>query len=429
MIRSLLVFALLITATISFAQPGWKWPEDEDTAKEKQALYSDAVKAERYEAAIAPHQWLLDNAPDLNVSLYINGTKMYEELADKETDKAKKAEYVEKALSLYDDRIEYFKDEVNVLNRKSFAVYKYYKSQRDKYDVMYNVFEETVDKSGAELNTNLVVAYLDVVRRYNAAKKSLSDDDILNKYDKASEILAEKAAAGDDITKPKAMIDKLLTSMVTVDCEFIATKLAPKLKETPDDVGLAKKIMGLSLASNCGDLPEFLDAAKIVQENEPDFGIAKVIALRSAAKGDIEGAMKYFNQAVELATDDQKKADIYFEMAAQYSKQGRFSEARAQANKALAIDPGMSKAYKLIGDLYFNSFDRCKQGVSRVDDRAVYLIAYDMYQKAGNQSMMQQARAQFPSIGEIFELNMEEGSTINVGCWINGSTELRRRPE
>ena len=58
-------------------QPGWKWPEDERTAKEKNALYTDAMKVGNYAEALSHLKWLLSNAPDLNKSLYINGAKLY----------------------------------------------------------------------------------------------------------------------------------------------------------------------------------------------------------------------------------------------------------------------------------------------------------------------------------------------------------------
>ncbi|MDX1627432.1 MAG: hypothetical protein R3345_01965 [Fulvivirga sp.] len=430
---SVTLFLVLSLYGISTAQPGYNWPEDEaqtKKAKEKIALYSDALKADDYNTAAQNIDWLLENTPDLNESIYINGVKIYEELAEKTTEKEQKRAYQEKVLQLYDDRVKYFNDEINVLNRKAFAVYRFYKNRKDKYEEMYKFFEEVMDKSGTEFSPNLLVAYMDVIRRYKATSKAISDTDVIDKYDKVMSIIDAQAEKGKDTENIQNMVDKLLAATVTVDCDFISNNLAPKLDEAPNDLGLAKKIMGLSLAANCSKLPAFIRAAKIVQEQEPDFGVAKVIGIRSAAEGDIQTAMKYFEQAVELAPDEQKKANIYLEMAQQYSKMGQRANARSYAYKAINADQSVAaKGYKLIGDLYFNSFDVCKEGVSRVEDRAVYLIAYDMYEKAGNQSMMQQARAQFPSIGEIFELNLEEGSTINVGCWINGTTVLRRRPE
>ncbi|MEM6522793.1 MAG: hypothetical protein AAGF85_05585 [Bacteroidota bacterium] len=423
---------LVLGSEIVLAQNGFKWPEDEATAKEKVALYTDALKGKQYSDAVEPLQWLLDNAPDLNASIYINGIKIYEALEKAETDPSKKAEYQVKALKLYDDRIKYFNDEINVLNRKAFAAYKFYKKDKSKYQELYDLFKSTVEKSGAQLNTNLLVAYMDVVRRYNAATKSLTDEQVLEEYDAVSNIIDEKLKAGKDeakVQKQKEMVDKLLTSMVKVDCDFIENKLGPKLIEKPDDLGMAKKIMGLSLAGNCSQLPIFLEAAKIVQKETPDFGIAKVIGIRSAANGDFETAIEYFNQAVDLAPDNAKKADVYYEMAIQFSKKGQKSNSRKYALQAVGADPSMSKAYTVIGNLYMGSFDDCKQLKSKVDDRAIYLAAYDMYQKAGNAKGMKAAEAQFPSISEMFELDLKEGGSITVGCWINVTTTLRRRPE
>ena len=285
---------ILLSVSTTLSQNTFKWPEDEATAKEKVALYTDALKGKKYLEATEPLQWLLDNAPDLNPSIYINGIKIYEALEKAETDEAKKFEYQQTALQLYDDRIKYFNDEINVLNRKAFAAYKFYKKDKSKYQELYHLFKNTVEKSGVKLNTNLLVAYMDVVRRYNAATKSLSDEQVLGEYDIVSSIIEQKLNAGQDkakINKQKEMVDKLLTGMVTVDCDFIENKLGPKLREKPDDTGLAKKIMGLSLAGNCSETPIFLDAAKIVMVDEPDFGIAKVIGIRSAANGDFAAAI------------------------------------------------------------------------------------------------------------------------------------------
>jgi len=63
-----------------------------------------------------------------------------------------------------------------------------------------------------------------------------------------------------------------------------------------------------------------------------------------------------------------------------------------------------------------------------VKSRACYLAAYDMYAKAGDNSGMGRAKSQFPSITDIFSLGMKEGDAIDVGCWIGGSTTIRKRP-
>ena len=74
----------------------WKWGENEATAKEMNAKYTDAMKQGNFSEAVEPLEWLLENTPDLNPSIYINGAKIYKAMVDAEADKEKKAVYQEK---------------------------------------------------------------------------------------------------------------------------------------------------------------------------------------------------------------------------------------------------------------------------------------------------------------------------------------------
>ncbi len=73
---------LVCLSTFAVAQPGWNWGDSVDKAKEKNALYTDFLRAKDYKSAEVPLSWLLKNTPDLNESIYINGAKIYEGLAE-----------------------------------------------------------------------------------------------------------------------------------------------------------------------------------------------------------------------------------------------------------------------------------------------------------------------------------------------------------
>lgn len=429
--KKLVLLGLFIAInTISVAQQGWKWPEDVETAKEKNALYVDAVKSKQFATAQAPHQWLLDNAPDLNESLYINGAKIYEGLVDAESDPAKKVALQEKALQMYDDRIKYFGDEANVLNRKAFTAYKYYKGNKSKYQELMTLFDKTFEMNQAKTLDNNLMAYMDVVRRYKLSGGDMTDEEVIDKYGMISDVIDGKIKTGRNVPrleKIQANVDKLLTATVTVDCQFVEDKLAPKMRENKDPK-MAKKVFQLMLSAKCSDSPTFVEAAEIVYETEPAFGLAKVIALKHASGGDMNKAIEYYTQALDLTDDNLKKSEIYLSMAQMYASNGNKSAARTNARKALANDPSVSKAYTLIGNLYMQSYNDCKAGVSKVDDRLVFIAAYNQYKKAGDQSAMNSAKEQFPSIEEIFELGLTEGQSMTVGCWINETVILERRP-
>lgn len=430
-----LVFILIVAAVISAkAQSQWKWPSDsalKATAEEKNVLYNDARKAENYAEAAKQLEWLLVNTPDLNPSLYINGVKIFSELEEKATGD-QKITYQDKVMKLYDDRITYFQGDIDVMNRKAYDAYKFYKDNKAKYSDLYQLFEDTYKISGMEVGSQNLVAYMDVLRRYKLSGGKITDEEILEKYTNISNIIDNKISSGEDadkMEKTKNFVDRLLTSMVTVDCEFIEKSLGPRLTENPTDLPMAKKIMSLSITASCTESPIFLQAAKAVQNQEPTYGVAKVIGGKLAAEGKFEESEKYYNSALELAEDQTKKADIYYELGLQHVQRGMKAQARTSFFKCVEADPSRTKAFKLVGDLYMTSYAECKRDESKVEDRAVFIAAYNMYKKSGDSKSMDNAQAQFPSIEDIFTENYSEGDTFKVGCWINEVVTLQRRPD
>jgi len=429
------IVMVLLSSSALLGQAGWNWGEDAATAKEKNAIYTDMMKNENYQGAIQPLEWLLANTPDLNASIYINGTKIYDELQEKETDAAKKKEYQDRVLALYDERVKYFNDEADVMNRKAFQAYKYLKDDKARYQELYDLFEKTFELNGDDVMVNNLVAYMDVIRRYRAAGGSLTDDQVLEKYGRTMAILDKNVAdyekAGkstESLEKNRDFINRMLTGMVTMDCAFIEEKIGPALEADPTDLALAKRIIALSLTYNCSKSPIFLTAAQTVQAQEPTYSVAKIIAIKYDAAKDYDEANKYYAEALELAETNEQKAEIHYGLANHYRARGMKSNSRASALAAVSADPSMKEAYKVIGDLYMMSYDDCRQGVSKVDDRAVFLAAYDMYAKAGDRRSMANAEKQFPSMEEIFELSLKEGQEIKLGCWINTTVTLKRRP-
>lgn len=428
--KKLLLIGLIIGLNAAAnAQDGWNWPEDVDKAKEKNALYVDAVKGEQWLVAVEPHQWLLDNCPDLNESLYINGIKIYESLADAETDPAKQLAYQEKCMKMYDDRIKYYGDEANVLDRKAFDAYKFYKGNKDKYQFLMDLFAKTFELNGNKVMNNNLVAYMDVVRRYKLTGGAITDEQVIEIYGQISDIIAYKAekSGNSKYDVYQENVDKLLTATVDVNCDFIEDKLVPKMRETKDSK-MAKKVFQLMLSAKCTDSPAFAEAGELVYEADPSAGMAKVLGIKFAAAGDMDKAAKYYDAAIEMYDDNLEKAEVYMSKAQMYYSKGMKTSARSAARMALSYDPSLKEAYTLIGNLYFQSYTDCRQGVSKVDDRLVFIAAYNQYAKAGNSELMAKAKEQFPSIGEIFELGLTEGQSMTVGCWINETVVLERRP-
>lgn len=433
---SMLVF--LGMATLAGAQcKEIKWPEDKKKAEECVAVWGDALKAGgNLKSAVPAIQWMINNAPQWNTKVYIDGVTLYDKLADAETDPAKKKVLVDSLLLLHDLRIKNCGDEINVLNRKAYASYKYNIKNKAELTNLLALYDKVFQVSGNNVTDGNLVAYMTTVKANRVYLKTITDDQIIERYDKIVAVADAKIAAAktpadaDKLKGYKDAVDALLIGMVKVDCDFVKKNLAPKFKQNPNDLALAKKIFKFMLEGKCTDDPLWLEAGEAIHKLSPekDFGLLKALAASNIARNDYDKAEELLKEALALTnTSAAEKAEAQRYMGSIEAKKKNYAKARELFLQAAANNPSDKEAYEKVGDLYYNSFDDCAKRQNMAEDRLVYLAAYEMYQKAGNSAGMARAKAQFPSKEEIFLLNWQAGSTQRVGCWIQESVVLKTR--
>jgi len=438
MFSVVLLSALALAGNAAFAQCKGEWPADKAKAEEALAIYGDAMKQGNYRGSTASLQWLLNNAPKVSTKIYIDGADIYDKLAEKETDPTKKQVLVDSMLLLYDLRIKNCGDnaEFNVLNRKTFAEYRYNVKNKDKVAALLAAYDKVYEVSGNNVTDVNLVAYMNTILGNFAMLKNLSDDQILQRYDKLQGVIDAKIKAATEKQKTadveklkgyKSTIDDLLIKMVKVDCPFVKKNLEPKFRQNPNDVALAKKIFGFMLQGKCTDDPLWLEAGEAVNKVEQDFAIAKNLGLKYLSIDNTQKGEELLKEAVSLAKTPEDKSEALIGLGAIEAKKGSKAAARDLFRQAAAANPANKEAYEKIGDLYSNSFNECAKRKSMAEDRLVYIAAYEMYAKAGDQAKMASARGQFPSTSEIFELNWKEGESKSTGCWIGESVILKTR--
>lgn len=437
--RSLLLglTVMVLTSLTAFSQcKEFKWPEDKAKAEEQVAIYGDALKQKNYRGATAGLQWMMKNAPQWNTKLYIDGSEIYNGLASAEKDPAKKQVLVDSLMMMYDLRIANCGDEVNVLNRKAIYAAVYNGQNKDKTAEVLALYDKVYEISGNNVLDNNLLTYMQVVQLNVALLKNLSEDQILQRYDKLSGVIdvkikkaqaENKQADVDRLKKTKSSVDDILIKLVKVDCPFVKKNLEPKFRQNPSDLVLAKKIFQFMTTGGCVDDPLWVESAEVIHKDSPDYGLAKNMGKVYAKNGNMSKAEELIDEAVTLATSPQDKAEAYLIQGDLLAQKGNKSAARESYRKAIAADGSSKEGYEKIGDLYLGSFKDCAKGSSLAEDRLVYIAAYEMYVKSGNQQKINQARAQFPSVTELFELNWKEGDSKTISCWVGETVVLKTR--
>ncbi|MEM6642016.1 MAG: tetratricopeptide repeat protein [Bacteroidota bacterium] len=428
--------ALIFMASLPLvSQEGWNWPEDPEIlsqAKEKQAYYKLLIATSEHAKALKELNWIYENNPELHQTIYIEGVKCLEEIMKETEDKTRKEQLKDSILWMYDQRIKYFDNDANTMDRKAYQAFQLYYKSPAKYPMLVTLYEKAYEMNGAEISDFNLNSYMLLAKLYHQRDaEKMPAEKVLDIHSQISEIIETKRKNGVSPERLKKEQDKTDAWLSSIDgiltCAFIEEKLVPKFKANPNDLATAKKIFKYSVQAKCTDQPFFLEASEPVFKEQPTFTLANAIGSRYLSNGDYSKSLAFFEKAVELATTQEEKFDALMGKASIQSKKGNKTRARSIAYEALSAKPGSPEAYNLIGNLYFTSFDDCAGRKSKVLDRAVFIAAYDMYAKAGNSSQMNAAKQQFPSKEEIFTEAYETGQSITVGCWINETVSLKTR--
>ena len=435
--RSLFLFvfiALFVNLTKAQAQPekGIKggspndWPAE---VREKFIVLGDNADQKNYKVALPALEWLLTNHPQLHKNVYIKGIKVYHGLVKKTSDKTEKVKFQDKAMDLYDQRIKYFGNEATVLAYKAYYAPYYWTGRRT--EDLYKLYEKIVKLNGNKTEVNVIAHYMGIA----AAKKKanqLNEDQILALHGQLSEIAGANAGKkGWD--KTQQTLDAHLATVITMNCDFVYKFYVPKYKANSDDVKTIEELLARMIQASknakegeerCTKKPLFLELAEKLFGKKPTYG--RAMNLVNAYRGNKEKSKMYLEKAIELADDDTKKASGYLSLAKMQKGSGAYGAARKSAFTAARLNSAIAgKAYTMVAYMYMASGSSCNGSKPKnpCHAKAVYIAAYNMFQKAGNSSGMANARKYFPTKEDVFTHAMS-GKAVNVGCWIGESVTI-----
>ena len=148
-------------------------------------------------------------------------------------------------------------------------------------------------------------------------------------------------------------------------------------------------------------------------------------------KGDYDTAIKYFDEALSLEGDNEKKAQIAYAVAATLFNVKKLSQARSYLQKAISFKENYGDAYILLAQLYASSPNWNDEPAM---NKCTYFVVIDKLQRAkavdpsvadkANELISTYARYT-PKAEDLFMLGIKAGDRVTVGGWIGESTTVR----
>ena len=455
-----------------------KYGNDSVACVTNMSIYSEAYK--QWEASkfnpesismemVKAWREVLLNCPRASQLVYTRGEKIVDYFI--RTNPAQKDAYIDTLCMMMDNRMKYFPIDpktgnsqvANIMGRKGLLIYTY---NKDRYEEAYNTLKDAVALDPSQMQGAYLDAYfkttIDMVNNNKAEKMTVIDvyQELSEVIDDNIKVLAEnevslqeareEAEAGGDAEAvagfdkqlekneksinnnkgTKSNLDNLFQPYAS--CEDLIKVFSAKMKETPDDVTLLKRITTILDKKECTDSKLFLDAAVRLNELEPSPEASYSLGVKFFKDKKYSEAATFFEQATKTENND-RRYRAYRNLAFCYQNMGSFSRAREIARRASQVDPTAGEPYLIIAQLYASS---AGQFSGEIESKAVFWAAVDKCQKAKAidpsiadraNSLIRAYTAAFPSMETIFFNDYNEGQSYNVGGWIGETTTIRAK--
>jgi tetratricopeptide (TPR) repeat protein len=438
--------------------------QDTNVCMQDLSIFAEFAKVKNYKSAFEPWMKVRGECPTINVAIYSYGERILKDRIENGSPAEQEASKKD-IIKLYDQWVENFPKKRNksvvgdIISKKAQALLDF--KQADLKEV-YLTFDEAYKKDVKSFtNPKLLYNYFKTMYdRFRDGDIEVSMELLFNKYEEVSEkfefestelakkldIILKKEEAGTALTSRETRskriynvnsnaigtflsnLDAIIAKEAT--CENLIPLYKRNFEENKTDALWIKRAASRMDSKECSDDPLFVTLVEALHALEPSADSAYYLGLLNDKGGNVDEALKYYEESIALETDNYKKAKILFKIANKFKLAGKKSSARNYANKSLGFQPSLGRAYLLIANMYADSANKC--GESQFDKLVVYWLASDMAKKEGqvNDSLKKVAgrtvesyRGRAPSKTDIFTEG-NAGTVIKFNCWINRSVTV-----
>lgn len=410
------------------------------------SLFVPYAKAGNFKDAYDFWKIVYDECPAATKDIYLYGVRIMGWKIAQEKDPAKKKALIDDLMAVYDKRVKYFGNDRRygkdwIVARK---VQDYFAQTGDNadYNQAYSWLKEIVDEKGENTEALGLSLYA-----FASMKKMVNDpnfkEQYIQDYLRASggleaQLKAAQAAnnqkEADAVTAYKSGVDNAFANSGAADCETLQGLYAAKIEENKDNLEYLKQVVSLLRRMRCQEIDAYFAASGYAYKLEPSADAALGLGKQAVKAKDYDTAIKYFEEAANLETENSAKADDYYMIALLLFEQNSYSKARQYCQKSAEMNSASGTPYLLIGKMYAATAKSVYPN-DGVLARAAYNAAIDKFEKAKQvdpnvaeeaNTLISSYRAHLPSTEEIFmHPDLEKGKPFTVGGWIGERTTIR----
>lgn len=416
---------MFVSGTNVFAQG--KYGADSAECIKYLSYYQEYYKQKNYDEALPNWRQAYKLCPpQASQNLLIHGSTLLKRVISqtaKNPDLQKAV--IDSLITLYDVRAAtYPKNKETALNNKGIDLNNYVKNDPQRlhkeYADIIGELKENTKPSLFLFNLNNAIELFQ--------NGTLNAEDIINLYQSSMEYLGkakpENDADAEQLAKVKTDVETLFATSKVASCDNLIALFTPRFQADPENLELVSNIVKLMGGTeDCQNNDLFLSAVTNMNRLDPSASSAYYLFKLNSARGNVDEAVKYMEEAIASAdTDTATDGDYYYQLAAFCFKNGQSAKAFNYANKAIELNPEFTgKAYFLMGTIWGS----ISCGGNEIERRSPYWVAVDYLQKAkaADASLTDEANrligsysGYYPQTAEAFMYDLTNGQSYTVSC-------------
>ncbi|MBQ9638199.1 MAG: hypothetical protein IJV22_01410 [Bacteroidales bacterium] len=442
-----LVLMMCGMATAVHAQKWGKTPEDSVDCFQNTSFYQQHYKMKDYIGAYDPWKIVLQKCPANNKNIYIRGAVILKAKINAAKTAEEREVYFQELMHMYDLRIQYFGEAVDVLAKKALEVEQL--KGPSAVNMYYPIYDSAIKlsiSSKVDIDAQYAYKYFEATERYVKANAVATEGTpavdpslVVDNYDIVSEILEQKLRNERDSVKAD-QIQKYIINVENVfspyaSCEQLTNIYQKKFEAAPNDLELLKKITDILDRKKCSGEELYFKATEKMHELAPSPATARRMGVMCYNKKQYNQAINYLQEAAKDLEDEREKYQAYIVLGHAYSENNSYSAARAAYRNASRIDPSKGEPYLHTARLYAKSARSIDDGLGGA---SAYWAAYDEAVRARNidnspenvekaNELTSRYGAYFPKKEKAFDLDLVDGQSFTIPGWIGEHTIVRTR--
>ncbi|MBR4312309.1 MAG: hypothetical protein IKT86_03090 [Bacteroidaceae bacterium] len=450
-----LIALFALTASAAMAQKGvedgsrFGHGQDSIDCLNNISLYSENLKTKNYADAYTYWQKVFADAPVSRHSLYTDGVTILKSLIVGTKVLEERKAYADEMMKVYDQQLQYL-DKLNMLRKTPWTEYyvkgekahnylTYYPKMDNNlaYDMLREVIETAKDKNqyyiiGDYMKVSLAKFKADETHREQFIQDYLvSAEYIASIAEKAQNMSNPNPKLIEAVIKIKDNVDGYFINSGAAECSQLEAIYAPKVEENKDNLEYLRKVVSVMAMLNCNESEVYYTASEYAHHIAPTAATAAGCAYSYLKRGDLGKSIEYFDQAIELDTVAESKAEYCYKAAVVLNSDRQLSKAKSYITKAISLNGNKGAYHILLANIYAAApkwndeplLDKCKYFV--VLDRLYQAKRVDETVAEEANKMIAAYSTHTPTIQDLFMLGKKEGDKVHVGGLINETTTIR----